>query len=380
MADQYLQQLTEETSPVDTDLMPITDSGTQRLRKIPLSGVRSFLLPSSPTQGSVLFVGSGGVIAQDNANLVWDDTNNRLGVGNASPLTQVNIANTNDFASFTDLRGNAAIAGQLIENNLTNVSFANPYCGFDVETKIDFASDPGAKNAHGVRSLIVIPSTNSTALNSGFAANGLVFNSVNKGTGSIGNMRGVVGFAINDSTGSIANAVGFLVGVQNNNASGVITAAYGIQINSIINAGTVTTTYGLHIGDLTTGTQTNTPFSIYSSDPGTFNYFAGNTGINETAPDAMLEVKASSASEECIHVKAAASQTAHLQNWTDSSDAVLLSVSENGYLKIKKTAAPADAELDNNELSIWWDEANSQVAFKGKNNSGTVKTGTLTLT
>lgn len=40
---------------------------------------------SGGTDGSVLFVGTGGVLAQDNANLFWDDTNNRLGIGTNSP-------------------------------------------------------------------------------------------------------------------------------------------------------------------------------------------------------------------------------------------------------------------------------------------------------
>ncbi len=36
---------------------------------------------SGLTQGSVVFAGASGAIAQDNSNLFWDDTNNRLGVG-----------------------------------------------------------------------------------------------------------------------------------------------------------------------------------------------------------------------------------------------------------------------------------------------------------
>lgn len=41
---------------------------------------------TSGTAGSVLFVGSGPVVQQDNANLFWDDTNNRLGIGINSSL------------------------------------------------------------------------------------------------------------------------------------------------------------------------------------------------------------------------------------------------------------------------------------------------------
>lgn len=40
--------------------------------------INSFIAGGTP--GSVLFVGAGGVLAQDNANFFWDDANNRLGI------------------------------------------------------------------------------------------------------------------------------------------------------------------------------------------------------------------------------------------------------------------------------------------------------------
>jgi hypothetical protein len=49
-----------------------------------------FTLPAL-TSGSVLF-SNGTTIAQDNANLFWDDTNNRLGIGTATPLTPLHIS------------------------------------------------------------------------------------------------------------------------------------------------------------------------------------------------------------------------------------------------------------------------------------------------
>jgi hypothetical protein len=45
----------------------------------------------SGTQGSVLFVDGGSVLAQDNSNLFWDDSNNRLGIGNAAPTTTLDV-------------------------------------------------------------------------------------------------------------------------------------------------------------------------------------------------------------------------------------------------------------------------------------------------
>jgi hypothetical protein len=44
---------------------------------------------TSATAGSVLFAGASGVLQQDNANLFWDDANNRLGIGTATPLSKL---------------------------------------------------------------------------------------------------------------------------------------------------------------------------------------------------------------------------------------------------------------------------------------------------
>lgn len=49
---------------------------------------------TSGTTGSVLFVGSGPVLAQDNAKLFWDDTNDRLGIGTSSPSSLLHVTGT----------------------------------------------------------------------------------------------------------------------------------------------------------------------------------------------------------------------------------------------------------------------------------------------
>jgi hypothetical protein len=67
-----------------------------------------FTLPSL-TSGSVLF-SNGTTIAQDNANLFWDDTNNRLGIGTATPAYGLDVS-----GSARILNGSA----QLLVNNAT---------------------------------------------------------------------------------------------------------------------------------------------------------------------------------------------------------------------------------------------------------------------
>jgi len=44
------------------------------------------------TTGSIVFANASNQLAQDNANLFWDDTNNRLGVGTATPAIALDLA------------------------------------------------------------------------------------------------------------------------------------------------------------------------------------------------------------------------------------------------------------------------------------------------
>jgi hypothetical protein len=43
------------------------------------------------TSGSVLFSGASGLMSQDNANLFWDDSNNRLGIGTNAPAVRLHV-------------------------------------------------------------------------------------------------------------------------------------------------------------------------------------------------------------------------------------------------------------------------------------------------
>ncbi|NDG32941.1 tail fiber domain-containing protein, partial [bacterium] len=51
---------------------------------------------STFTAGSVVFAGSGGTYSQDNSNLFFDDSNNRLGIGTASPKELLHIVKSSN--------------------------------------------------------------------------------------------------------------------------------------------------------------------------------------------------------------------------------------------------------------------------------------------
>ncbi len=88
------------------------------------------------------------------------------------------------------------------------------------------------------------------------------------------------------------NAVAYygLLNLDNGSLSST-TNAYGVKIDNLIGGnGPIQNTYGVYLGDLTSGAQTNTPYSFYASDPGTYNYFAGKTGIGSTSPGSLLSI------------------------------------------------------------------------------------------
>lgn len=67
------------------------------------------------TLGSVVFAGVAGVYTQDNANLFWDDTNNRLGIGNAAPARTLDVSDSTNDGSRIRV---ANVAGGLVQLRL----------------------------------------------------------------------------------------------------------------------------------------------------------------------------------------------------------------------------------------------------------------------
>jgi hypothetical protein len=45
----------------------------------------------APTAGSVIFAGTSGVLSQSNSQLFWDNSNSRLGIGNAAPTFKLDV-------------------------------------------------------------------------------------------------------------------------------------------------------------------------------------------------------------------------------------------------------------------------------------------------
>lgn len=75
---------------------------------------------SGGTQGSVLFVGAGGLLAQDNANFFWDDTNDALTIGSGSST----VTSNSPVFDGSQTWNNGAVAFTGIQINITNTASA----------------------------------------------------------------------------------------------------------------------------------------------------------------------------------------------------------------------------------------------------------------
>lgn len=63
------------------------------------------------TQGSVPFIGTSGALTQDNANLFFDDTNNRLGINTNSPTTALDVFGSGIIGRLNGTSTNNAFLG-----------------------------------------------------------------------------------------------------------------------------------------------------------------------------------------------------------------------------------------------------------------------------
>ena len=102
-----------------------------------------FTLPSL-TSGSVLF-SNGTTIAQDNANLFWDDTNNRLGIGTASPAYALDVAtDIRALRLYTNIIRDSN-ANAYINNTVTNAATTDISIGNATAASITLTSKAAGK-------------------------------------------------------------------------------------------------------------------------------------------------------------------------------------------------------------------------------------------
>ena len=136
--------------------------------------------------------------------------------------------------------------------------------------------------------------------------------SVNQTSTSTGHSASVLS-AFNSNTATVSFFSGERIDVRNL-STGTVTHMHGIYIPPMANSGggTVTNTYGLRISDQTVGTNNygissavssgSNKYNIYASGTAQ-NYFAGDVGIGQTSPTAVLHLKAGTATASTAPLK-----------------------------------------------------------------------------
>lgn len=261
---------------------------------------------TSGTTGSILFVGPGPVLAQDNANLFWDDTanqlqataltltgssgnilvvdsptfvvdatNHRVGISNAAPSVPFHES-PSALVQYTGIDGSVAKIGHVVECTTTDTSTtANRLL---LSTLVaNLASNPASsKVIAALAGNVSTPSGLSTNLNK-VSFRGLNATSSHNGTNVLRDIIGGQYNGFNNSTGTVTNLTGVKSAVSNADAAGTVTIYKAFEAADVANVGIIGDTYGFYCGIQTAGTQTNLPYAFYNADKDAANYFAGAT-------------------------------------------------------------------------------------------------------
>ena len=201
--------------------------------------VGTFNLPSL-TSGSVLF-SNGTTIAQDNANLFWDDTNNRLGIGTASPSAIIHSVGSVSAAT-------AIARGTFLNQTLVATANNDVLVGLDIQPTFTTGAFTGVQsialrlpnggritNASTVSGYNVYIASTETTLNSPISTGTVGFQ---LNYGFVGRFMGTTGNFILQNGGTFTDAgyrldVNGTARIQNNLfiGSGSAIASLGNAVN-----------------------------------------------------------------------------------------------------------------------------------------------------
>ena len=134
------------------------------------------------TAGSVVFAGASGVYSQDNANLFWDDTNNRLGIGTATPSYVLDVVTATADVRFTSSTGT-----NLARLNISNTG-GSFQLGIDNSTGANFGFGAYSRVLWNDGAYPLVLTTNSTQRMAITSAGGVAFGTSASAYGTSGQL------------------------------------------------------------------------------------------------------------------------------------------------------------------------------------------------
>lgn len=243
---------------------------------------------TSATAGSIPYVGPTSLLTQDNANLFWDATNKRLGIGTASPQSNLDISGTSPLLFLNATTANGQIGFHFRKNGVTKWQlltdfFANGTPDFSLYDQVHakaviYADAAGTLNLGGTASVastsgISIDNSKNVSFDNGkfnwdATNHWLVANSHYGGTTGGGTLT--LSSTTNATKGFIK--MGASVYDESNNRLGInnLTPTYAVDI-----AGTDLTTTTSRISNSTTSSYST--FGAYTGTAGGFFRTYGTT-------------------------------------------------------------------------------------------------------
>ncbi len=236
------------------------------------------------TAGSVIF-SNGTKLTQDNANFFWDDTNNRLGIGNAAPTTALDVTGVGKFSTGLSLTTGALnlTSTSGIFNLTSTAATGNAYSFTDTSLTAD--------NSNAM--LLTYQNANTGA---GTLVNGLRIVATGSTPSSGTNTEDLISLSGTTLGSNTFNGIYFNTGLSNyvNSTNWTVTAAGAETIASDlgVNGGNITTTQSvaniftgattLGIGNAAGTTTINGAFAVTGATN-----LNGNATIGDAASDTI---------------------------------------------------------------------------------------------
>ncbi len=250
------------------------------------------------TSGSIPFATTSGYLTQDNSNFFWDDTNNRLGIGTASPATALDV---NGVVKASFLRAdylNTTNNGATIIGNFTSENRIYDQAGTWLMT-----------------------------LKSG---------NVGIGTTNPGYRLDILG-----SSTSGVSASTQILGGTGTSAGGLRLGAWSASYGGFWSASVIpsSTNYALISNGADTALNTTSTGGIYinnSTQALGWNINGVSIGAAATSQGQLAVINQNN-SRVALVVRATTSQTANLTQWQDNTGVVLARIASNGALSVGTT-------------------------------------------
>lgn len=309
----------------------------------------------------------------------------QIGINDTTPSNTLTVGGTADISGHTSFGGAFAVDNasnpadvligatshsttSTIAEILTTMNSANRvYEGLNSQLILNPNSAPVYGQVYAMAGGVNIASGNTenfSGLLYGFSGG-----FTHQGSGTVSSGTGLNGSALNLYSGTVTEMTGLQSNIINYNpgsgGQGTVDSAIGVNVNFPVNAGTVTTykgvniktpnnfgtvtnNYGLYIEDQSPVGSTLS-YNLYSGGSTAKNYFAGLVSVGSTGTPGSVEklrvgtpttvdnlantiLSASASTSKGLVVQGAASQSANLQEWQDSTGTVLTRITSGGNI------------------------------------------------